>query len=86
MKITCEYCSKDFDRSPSQISKHNFCSRECYIKAKKENKTLHPNYSGGSSVICTHCGKFTYKNPSQLVNHSNYFCSVKCFGCCNAKS
>ena len=29
MKVKCDYCGKVFDRWPSCIKEHNFCSREC---------------------------------------------------------
>lgn len=33
--ITCDYCGNEIWRSRSILGKHNYCSEECYYKAKK---------------------------------------------------
>ena len=39
MKIKCDWCGKIINRCPSQIKKHNFCSRKClgHFSSKKDN-------------------------------------------------
>lgn len=34
MKLKCENCGKEFDRHPSQVSEHNYCSPDCYREAR----------------------------------------------------
>lgn len=81
MLIKCNYCEKEFNRKPSEINKkYNFCCKECYNKAIKENKQLNGNYRGGKNVKCHQCGKEIYKTPSEIKNNKNNFCSQKCLG------
>lgn len=40
VELRCDYCGKTIFRYPSQIKKHNFCSRECL--AKYSNSTTNP--------------------------------------------
>lgn len=86
MKCFCNYCGAEINRSPAHISKRNFCCRECYTSAKKEDKTLHPSYKGGKYITCHNCGDKTYKSPSTLVKSKHNFCSRKCFGAWNSKN
>lgn len=39
-KIKCDWCEKEISRYPSQIKKHNFCSRKCL--ADFSNKKINP--------------------------------------------
>lgn len=41
-KILCDYCGREIYRYPSQIKKHNFCSRQCL--ASYSNKTKNPEH------------------------------------------
>jgi DNA-binding Lrp family transcriptional regulator len=36
-KAKCDYCGAIFDKSPSKVKNHSFCSRECYLKYLKEH-------------------------------------------------
>lgn len=40
LKIKCDWCGKEISRYPSQIKKHNFCSRKCL--ADFSNKETNP--------------------------------------------
>ena len=65
-KVICDYCGKEFNKPPSQIFEHNFCSRECYC-----------NY-GREKVICDCCGKEFYVKKNKINRQSHFFCSKKC--------
>lgn len=41
MKIKCSNCLKEFNRKPSELSKLNFCSRNCCSIYKKSNNLDH---------------------------------------------
>ncbi len=40
-KEICDYCKKEFFRSPAKVRKHKFCSKECQLKS---------NYRKGKSI------------------------------------
>lgn len=37
-KLTCDYCGKEIERCPSQVKRHNFCSRECLGKYSSKSQ------------------------------------------------
>lgn len=82
MLIICNHCGKEFNRKPSEINKkYNFCCKECYNKAIKENKELNGNYRGGKYVKCIVCGKEHYKTPSEIKRANGHpCCSKECLG------
>lgn len=55
IELICETCGKAFERNPSQVSKNNFCSRQCAKaftskRMTEYNKTTNPkNTSEGWS-------------------------------------
>lgn len=51
--ICCEVCGKSFERFPSQIREHNFCSREC-AKAFTSNRMT--NYNKKENPMNTSMG------------------------------
>ena len=80
MKIICDYCGKEFKKKPSEIGKHNFCCRECYKKALKDNIKLNPNYKENNSKKCDYCGKDIRVTKSKQKRNEHNFCSKECFG------
>jgi len=80
MLIKCECCGKVFNRKPSHIFNHVFCSRECYGKwyAQYAKGKKNPSWKGGKiTKTCDVCGK-TFKVFPCFKNA--LFCSVKCRG------
>lgn len=79
----CSYCGRSIKRSPSLISKHNFCDKNCRTKwrignTRGENST---RWKGGKQFItCSVCGKSIERNPCKIKNTKNNFCSPKCRG------
>lgn len=47
--IACEWCNKFFDRLPSQMQNHNFCSRKCAVDwiGFMHSGENHPFWKGG---------------------------------------
>lgn len=72
MKVHCDYCGKEFSRSPSKIQryKYTYCSRECSAKAQ-----IRPG-----KVNCAFCGTEIIKQPSQIKEGSLHFCDFECLG------
>jgi len=65
VEIECDYCSKSFERTPSEMAKHkNYCSEECYHASVKtdrdENKHEHKiwrnNVRERDEWQCQNCG------------------------------
>lgn len=65
MKIKCDYCGKIFNKRPSSIKKHNYCSKECRHRAKYV------------ILKCDTCGKMFEKAVNAGIFKHN-FCSRKC--------
>lgn len=66
LPIKCDTCGIIFGKYATKISKHNFCSRECYyIFHSKDIKYY----------ICEVCGK-EFKGAK---HNANRFCSRKCY-------
>ncbi len=63
---TCDYCGDNFSRNPS--NEQRFCSRECFGKATQTRK----------EIECTQCNKTVEKEPNELDNNQNKFCSRSC--------
>ena len=38
IKIKCDYCGAEMERYPSQIKKHNFCSKQCLADYSSKEK------------------------------------------------
>lgn len=69
-KITliCEVCGKEYQKYLYQVknNKHNYCSRECYLKAHTKNTP---------KCKCEICGK----EFSGTKYNANRFCSRECY-------
>lgn len=80
MLLNCETCGKSFNRKPSEIGKHIYCSRDCRNIAVSKDKTLNGRYSGGKYVKCCICNKEIYKTPCHLKIGSDHpTCSITCY-------
>ena len=81
MNLTCEYCGKEFERKPSQISGHNFCSRECSANWRKETGVLkkekNPRWNS-VQIQCENCGKDIWLNQYRMKHSKHHFCSIAC--------
>ncbi len=68
MNVKCEYCSKEFFKSPCYVkrTKHNFCGNNCYQQRKINRQFLN----------CLTCKKIVERVPSKIKSH--IFCSNKC--------
>jgi len=72
-KLTCENCNKVFERTPSSISLHNYCSLSCAAvvnnkKSLKGRAKIKPKLK-----ICIQCGKSFKKNTG-----NKKYCSLAC--------
>lgn len=77
VKMVCETCGKEIERSKSQISRHNFCSIECAYKFNRGENSVH--WKGGEvSVTCNICGKLFTKKRCDVLPEN--FCSRECKG------
>lgn len=80
MLIECEWCSKVFNRKPSHVFGHIFCSHKCYgnwFSSYAKGK-INPSWKGGKiTKVCKVCGK-----PFEVFPCRNnaYFCSNSCRG------
>ena len=81
--LVCEYCGRKFERTPSRISPHNYCSGSC---AAKQNNFMFPKHRAkpkrcarvgcgrvfrGDNKYCSHqCGKNGRRGhtPEQLID------------------
>jgi len=69
-KLKCENCGKTFERSLSQISTHNYCSRSCAAIMNNKN---YPKIREVIMITCANCGKKYRKS----TNNKKY-CSIVC--------
>lgn len=64
MLIKCLRCGKPFQRRPSKLKDHNYCSRKC-------------TYDGSSATAaCSVCGKFVTRHKSWI--RKTVLCSPAC--------
>ena len=70
MKVICNTCKKEFDKRPSRVKEHNYCSE----KWSQESRKL------GKEVACSECGKKVYKNRKDIKDSESghLFCSQSC--------
>lgn len=67
--VKCDYCGKEFNKSKSHLTKHNYCCKECKNLAETKKQ----------KVICEHCGKEFLKKLCEIKSSKHHFCSKKCF-------
>ncbi len=71
--LFCENCGKHFERTPHEISSHNYCSQSC--AAIVNNKRYPKLHSEPKFKICVKCGK-----PFRKSTGNRKYCSMKCRG------
>lgn len=67
--VTCLYCNKKLNRSPSRVSKRNFCCFDHWISYQKRNSKI---------TSCAQCGKEIYRRAVHILRSKRHFCSPKC--------
>lgn len=83
MKVKCDWCGKEFDKKPSVVKEHNFCSRKCMGTWYSENYRgkNHPSWRGGKIRLkCDYCGEEVEQRPYLARTNKHNFCSMKCLG------
>lgn len=68
--LFCENCGKRFERTPCEISPHNYCSQSC---AALVNNKKYPKTRRVILKTCTECGK-KYKKSTNNIK----YCSLSC--------
>jgi len=75
MKVTCDQCKKEFERTERKIRiyKTHFCSRKCHTDYVKQHSTY-------TEEKCSHCGESVFRNNGQKKNSKTgiYFCGKLC--------
>lgn len=72
MLIACETCGNQFDRKPSQIKDHNFCSRKCLGSANgMRSRKNH-------QMTCDYCGKEFIQKNRHASRNKRFYCSREC--------
>lgn len=70
LRIECDWCGKQMERTPSRVKKHNFCSRECL--AAYSNRSKNPaGYAGLKDYtnIGHHLSELNRKlNPQRMTD------------------
>ena len=70
IKVNCIYCGKEIERFPSEVRKEVYCSRECYLKYRKENNSV--------LIKCEICGKEVRQQKAVFDKHKHHYCSYEC--------
>lgn len=79
IQLQCDFCSKTFNRRPSDIAQHKkrgrigkFCSYQCSLKDRK-------NKSKNIECVCKNCQIKFKKHLSAIIRtKNNNFCSKSC--------
>lgn len=66
LKLICEVCGKEYEKYASQVGKHHFCSRDCYLVFHSKNVP---------TCTCEICGT-VFKGTTA---NANRFCSRECY-------
>lgn len=72
-KLTCENCNKTFERTPSSISPHNYCSQFCAAIANNKKYLKGRAKIKPKLKICIQCGKLFKENTG-----NKKYCSLSC--------
>jgi len=72
MKVTCDYCGKEFDKQPAEIKRtgRNFCNHACRGQFERARH----------AVRCTQCGKKLIRRLYEIKRTKTPFCSLACLG------
>lgn len=83
IKVICDNCSKEFEKYPCRIARHNFCSPKCYQEWQRGKEKLTKKKRQRLArekallVTCSYCGQQFKRIPSQRMPHN--FCSRECY-------
>lgn len=78
LKVICEGCDKEFERSRPSKNKRNFCTRSCWYSWRSANKSVHSS-SSKQSVQCTQCDTPILRHPYRAKRSKNHFCNAQCY-------
>jgi hypothetical protein len=96
ISLKCEYCNKDFEKTPSQlkVKKHHFCSRDCSGKFSRKDFTgqtfdslyvisldLTSKNRSRFKCKCNKCNNIVYVLGNSLQTGG----ATKCIKCANRK-
>lgn len=74
--VKCNFCGKEFHKTPSTIRDLNFCCRKCqntFLARRQHEKSL-----DGKIEKCSICGKIFYRNKKEKIKSKMSFCSKEC--------
>lgn len=85
--IHCDYCGKEFYRSPGNRlvnrGKFQYCSRECMAQAYEGRMVgeKSPRWKGNKTLPCSYCGALITRQIWEITlrNQEHLFCDRKCF-------
>lgn len=75
---SCDWCKKEFRKSPSAIKVHNFCCQKCCHAWQGENGIVRRPYAQ-LEVTCATCGKVFMRQRHAVKRLKKQYCSKKCF-------
>lgn len=80
IECTCSNCGKHFLKKPSELTKKNYCSRECYFSTLSGKGN--PNWKGIEQITrnCELCGKSFNPSIYNVREGNGRFCSKDCAG------
>ena len=77
IKTECRNCGKNIEVIPSEKKEYNYCSRDCFNKARRKG-LVKCKKKKGKYVECENCGKKIYRKPYRLKNNKSHHCSYEC--------
>ncbi|MGV9142231.1 MAG: HNH endonuclease [Promethearchaeota archaeon] len=83
IQVTCDFCNKTISKYPKRIKRnnHNFCSKECEMKWKSENKSGKDSWNYKKIIVeCKYCKENFEVAPYYDKRTKRNFCSQECFG------
>jgi len=74
--VLCDWCGCSFQKTPSALGKHNFCSRKCCRAWQGAEGIVGVPYAR-IQLVCQICGD-SFEREQNAVGKNNY-CSKECF-------
>jgi len=81
----CDYCSKDVEKVPSEISDHNFCNKSCSasynnsVSPKREKGVHYENDNNGNTYKVKRREKKCMTCMRSMSHKHKKFCSHSCY-------
>lgn len=72
MRISCDWCGKEFERKPSQVKTRNYCGYACLGKANSERFRI------ARLRTCDNCGVEFDCKPGHKARNKHFFCTREC--------